>query len=75
MSSRHPKVVVNDRKRRHDVVDQALAAVPSFPLGQLNANLQLRHGYGGNGNVIVVIDDVVKVRIRLLRVNEEGRVK
>ncbi|MGA7835092.1 MAG: hypothetical protein WCA31_07765 [Acidimicrobiales bacterium] len=74
MSSRHRKVIVNDREKRRDVVDQALAALPGLSLGQLNANLQLRHCDSGHCDVVVIVDDVVKTGVRPFRVDEEGRV-
>jgi hypothetical protein len=69
------EVIINDRERRHNIVDEALAAEPGFSLGQLRADLQLGQRNGCDGDVIVVIENVVEIDIRSVRVDKKGRVK
>ena len=69
------EVVVNDRKRRHDVIDEGLTAVPGFSFGQLHADLELGQRNCRNSDVVVVVDNVVETGIRPFCVNQEGRVE
>ncbi len=69
------EVVVNNWKRGHDVVDETLTAVPGFSLGQLHADLELGQRNCRDGDVVVVINNVVETGIRSFCVNKEGRVK
>ena len=72
---RDGEVVVNDRNGRHDVIHEALTAVLGFPLGQLHADLELGQRNCRDGDVVVVLDNVVETSSRSFRVNKEGRIK
>jgi hypothetical protein len=72
---RHCEVVVNDRERGHDVVDEAPSTLFGFAFRQLNANLELSHSDRSHCNIIVVVDYVVKAGGRPFSVNEKRRVK
>lgn len=75
VSPRYCEVVVDNRERRHDVVDEVSTPLPGSPLGQLHPNKKLGQRYSCHGDVVVVVDYVVEIGVRPFRVNQKCRIK
>jgi hypothetical protein len=69
------EVVVQDRHRCHDLVEEFLTIVPGLSSRQLNSHLKFRHGDGGDRHVVLVRDDGVKIAVRPFSIDQERGVK
>ena len=69
------QVIGLNRNGIEDCRDEALAFVPSAPLREPNANLQLRHGDGRYRDIITVVDRFFQRVSSALRVDQDRRIE
>jgi hypothetical protein len=58
-----------------DCSDEALTLFSPAPFGQLNANLQLRHGYRRYSDIVTIVDRFAQRLAPTLRVNQDRRIE
>lgn len=63
------KVVVQNRNRRHDFIEQFQSAAPGLPSCQLDADLNFRNRDSGNCNIVLISNDVIKIELRPLGID------
>lgn len=69
------EVVVLDRQRVDDRVDELLSRSPALPVGELHPHEQLSDRHGRDGHVVVVRDDLGELRALAFRVDEDRSVE
>jgi len=69
------EVVAQDRNSRDDVVHERLTPGAASSSRQLDADAQFGHRDRGDGDVILVRNEIVEVIAGSLRIDEEGRVE
>lgn len=71
----HIEVVGLDRDSAQNPRDETFAAFLTAPLGKLNADLQLRHGYRRYSDIVTVVDRFAQRIASTLRVNQDRRIE
>ena len=69
------EVIDQHRHVGHDVVQKGLPSGVLLALRQLDPDAEFGDGDGGDGDVVVVGNDVIQVAAGTFRVDQEGRVK
>jgi hypothetical protein len=58
---RYLLVIVDNRHGRGNVIDESGPFCPSLALGEDRSHTKLRQGDSGDGNVVLIVDQVVEV--------------
>lgn len=75
MRTGHRDVVIDDRNRVRHFLDELTPTGSGSAPAQLDPNQEFSDGHGGNGNVVFVLDDLVKGSAGTVCVNKERRVE
>jgi hypothetical protein len=66
MSSRYCDVVIHNRHRRNNFIEEVPTTLPGPSFRQLDSHLKLGHRNGGNRYVVLVFDHLVEIGMRPL---------
>jgi hypothetical protein len=75
MGARDRRVVVEDRYVRRDVRDEPLSRAAMPAAAQLDTYEKLGDGNRGDGNVVVIVDEVIEGRPGPVGIDQERRVE
>ncbi len=75
MNSGNCKVVVQDRNRRHHFIEKLQSTTPDLSSCQFDADLNFRNRESGDCDVVLICNDVIKIELRPLGIDQESRVK
>jgi hypothetical protein len=75
MRSGNRRLVVDNGDDLFDLVDELLTAGPVNVVGQQDADQRLSDGHGGDGHLVVIVEQLVKGRTGAVRVYKQRRVE
>ena len=75
LRSSNCKVVVQNGNRRHHFIEKFHSTTPGPSSCQLGAHLNFRNRYGGDCDIVLIRNDVIKIELRPLGIDQESCVK